>query len=265
MRKKIVVFSVWIVLIILLIVLVVIFNKRNSNTKCSKVDIAISYMDDSYFLIVDDIQKLINKKGDSLVGKPLSKINLLDIEKNILKSPFVKKADVYATVDGVIKITIVQRKPIARVMNKYDQSFYIDSEGKLMPICEGRPARVLIADGEIREIFTSNTNLLQDSISKPDSVNQKSALYKSFMIARYIDADQFWKAQISDIYFNENGDIELLPLLGENKIIFGDFEFISEKFENLKTFYEKELSKVGWNKYKTINIKFKNQIVCSKK
>jgi cell division protein FtsQ len=39
-----------------------------------------------------------------------------------------------------------------------------------------------------------------------------------------------------------------------------------EKFEKLHTFYLQGLNTTGsWNKYSVINLKFKNQIVCTKK
>ena len=38
-----------------------------------------------------------------------------------------------------------------------------------------------------------------------------------------------------------------------------------EKFEKLKTFYEKGLNQVGWNKYSRISLEFNNQIICTKK
>ena len=37
-----------------------------------------------------------------------------------------------------------------------------------------------------------------------------------------------------------------------------------EKLENLKTFYLKVMNRLDWNIYKVINLKYKNQVVCSK-
>ena len=45
-------------------------------------------------------------------------------------------------------------------------------------------------------------------------------------------------------------------------IVAGNYE---EKFEKLKTFYEKGLNQVGWNKYSRISLEFNNQIICTKK
>ena len=41
-------------------------------------------------------------------------------------------------------------------------------------------------------------------------------------------------------------------------------KFLSNKFQRLKKFYVYGLNKIGWNKYKYINIEFDNQIICKK-
>ena len=83
-------------------------------------------------------------------------------------------------------------------------------------------------------------------------------------IEKYVDKNNFWKSQIQQIYINLDEEIELIPRVGRHKIIFGDVSDMDEKFKKLMIFYKKGLHYTGWNKYKTINLKFKNQIVCTK-
>ena len=45
----------------------------------------------------------------------------------------------------------------------------------------------------------------------------------------------------------------------------GTLDEFEEKLANLKLFYEQAIPKVGWEKYSMINLKYKNQIVCTKK
>ena len=64
---------------------------------------------------------------------------------------------------------------------------------------------------------------------------------------------------------NANGDMELVPRVGDHTILIGDDQQIHEKFEKLFLFYMEGLNKAGWNKYKVINLKYKDQVVCTKK
>ena len=53
--------------------------------------------------------------------------------------------------------------------------------------------------------------------------------------------------------------------MGSHKIILGSAHDLEKKFEKLKVFYRKGLEKVGWDRYQTINLKFENQVVCTKR
>jgi cell division protein FtsQ len=92
----------------------------------------------------------------------------------------------------------------------------------------------------------------------------KTSIYKIFRMVQFINKNNFWKAMIEEIFINKKGEIELFTKIGEQTVIFGDIDNMKEKFDNLFIFYKQGLNKVGWTKYKTLNLKYKNQIVCSK-
>ena len=79
-----------------------------------------------------------------------------------------------------------------------------------------------------------------------------------------MEADEFWKAQIIQVKVLENGELELIPRVGNHTILLGTTDELELKFKKLKIFYEKGLSKTGWNEYSQINLKFDNQVVCTK-
>jgi cell division protein FtsQ len=88
-----------------------------------------------------------------------------------------------------------------------------------------------------------------------------TGLYK---LAKYISHDPFLKAQIDQIYVTELNEFELIPRVGNHVIMLGTADDLDDKFRKLIVFYHLGLNKIGWNKYNVINIKFKNQVVCSK-
>jgi cell division protein FtsQ len=60
--------------------------------------------------------------------------------------------------------------------------------------------------------------------------------------------------------------VYIIPISGMHTIHFGRAdEQVEEKFKRLKIFYKEGLKKVGWDQYKTINLKFDKQVVCEKK
>jgi cell division protein FtsQ len=71
---------------------------------------------------------------------------------------------------------------------------------------------------------------------------------------------------VHQINVTNEKELELYLAVGNHKIIFGDANDIEEKFKKLKIFYTEGLNKTdGWNKYSVINVKYKNQVVCTKK
>ena len=56
----------------------------------------------------------------------------------------------------------------------------------------------------------------------------------------------------------------MIPQITKQKIYFGNTNDMEIKFKKLELFYKNILPTKGWNYYESVNLKFKNQIVCNK-
>ena len=256
----------WSVLIIGLLVTMGFVNKEQDSLPCKSLDIKVNQDDDLYFLNKMDIRQLIRDRGDSIIGQPKATVNITELENALNSHADIANAEVYMTVNGDVKVEVKQRKPVVRVINANGDSYYLDSEGKLMPLSDKYTAKVVVANGSIMEPYAKRYMYSVQQIGSDSSMKANSMLDELFAMANYINADEFWKAQIQQIYINSDKDMELVPMVGNQKIIFGDTTLMDEKFKKLLTFYQQGLNTTGWwYKYSTINLKFKNQIVCTKK
>ncbi|MBL7883610.1 MAG: hypothetical protein JNL69_06050 [Bacteroidia bacterium] len=264
--KQIAYVSLWVVLVLGLVLSLGFVNKEQDLLLGKAMNIHVNQDDELYFLDNIDIANLINERGDSVVDQPKSTINVSNIESMLNSHPAISNAEVSLSIDGVLKVDVQQRKPILRVLTNSGDSYYIDDMGKLMPLSDKYTARVLVASGEIEESYSMRYMYSMSDIQKDTLLNSKSILNDLFDVASYIQADAFWKAQIQQLYVNDEKEIEMVPLVGNQKIIFGDAIDIDLKFKKLFTFYQQGLNTTGWwDKYSAINLKFKNQIVCTKK
>jgi cell division protein FtsQ len=152
--------------------------------------------------------------------------------------------------DGVIHVEISQRQPILRIVNKFDQDFYIDQHGLKIPLSENFTAKVLVATGNIEELFANRVDSLHNDLTKD-----------LFRTADFIRKDSLWSAQIVQIYVDDNKEIELIPRVGNHRILLGSADSLATKFDNLLVFYKQALPKVGQDAYKVINVKYANQVV----
>jgi cell division protein FtsQ len=104
-----------------------------------------------------------------------------------------------------------------------------------------------------------------NGISVLDTSIKNSILKDIYYLVEYINNDNFWSAQIDQIYVDNNNQIDLIPRVGNHVIHLGTTENTEGKLRNLAVFYDKVLPEVGWNKYSLINLEYKNQIVCKRR
>lgn len=255
--KRIINITIWIAGIVGVLVLLSFIEAEHKKSTCKGIDIFIDYQSGDVMISKEDVENQINTLMDSVVGRKLSDINTVLIEDQLNEVALLADADVYTTLTGTLKVKVIQRKPIIRIVNSSNQNFYIDETGSAMPAVKGSPSRVLVANGHIKEKY-SDTLVIQQT-------DQTSTLTKLYRLSKYINDHGFLKSQIEQVYVNQNGEFELVPKVGRQLIVFGDIDNMEKKFDKLLVFYKEGISRTGWDKYKTINLKFDNQVVCSKK
>jgi cell division protein FtsQ len=104
---------------------------------------------------------------------------------------------------------------------------------------------------------------ITESLQMGDSL--KSEIGKQlFPMLQYIHEDAFFRAQISELVVSQNGDITLLPEVGNISVEFGTSEEYQTKLENLMLFYRQVLNRTGWDRYKKVSVKFRGQVVATR-
>jgi cell division protein FtsQ len=245
------------------IVLLFIFaNKKQSQVLCP--EFVIELKDQEMPLISRFyIRSLVTESGIKVKGQPLEAIDLEKIHKVIAGSPFVKSVNLTVDVNGKVKVNVEQRRPIVRVVDFSGNQFYLDSEGKRVPISHEFTARVLIANGKIRTLQNSGSVPGMTVINEPYQLLPVD-LQNIFVVAKQLERDEFTKALVEQIYLNSNGEIELIPKIGEQNILLGDTTSLQEKLEKLKIFYTQEGRNEAWSTYRSINLKYRDQVICKK-
>lgn len=242
----------WLISFAGVVVLLSFINVKKQTVKCTDVKILIPGADN--FIEREEIDAILKEDQGVLLGRNLENINIHKIEKKLQSNPYIGFAKVYVDMDGVLHIEVKQRQPILRILNENGQDFYIDNDGLKMPISSNFTANVLVATGHITEVFGSRVDTLHTKLARD--------LYKT---AQYIKKDTLWDAQIEQIVVDQKNDIELIPRVGNQRIVLGNADSLEKKMKNLLLFYKKAMPQVGWDTYKTINIKYTNQIVCEKR
>lgn len=237
----------------------VIFTEhKRKSVVCTSVK--ISMPDEKYgkFFTDNEVFNLMGTQQKNLLKKTITSLQTQELEKKLQAHTLIERADVYMTTDGVFHVDIVPRTPILRVINRNGSTFYIDRNGYIMTPPSRYVAYVPVATG----------NISQGPVRKSLHVLDKgveTVVGELYKLANYLETDEFWRDQVDQIWVDDHKDIRLIPRVGNHTIVLGNMDRYQEKFDDLTSFYHNGLNIVGWDKYEKISVKFKGQIVCTKK
>ncbi|TKD66784.1 cell division protein FtsQ/DivIB [Flavobacterium sp. ASW18X] len=196
--------------------------------------------DNNLYITEESVNKLLIQKYGPLKNRAKEEVVLNSIEEVIQSNPMVKNAQVYRSVNGTLISKIVQRKPIGRVEGV--SRFYLDDEGKRMPLSRHHSARVPIITGKITE----------------------KTLEDAYAILEYINKDDFLRKNVIGIHLKDEDQYQLKLRVEEFVVHLGSVENLDEKFKNFMAFYVKAAKDKSLNSYAMVSLEFDNQVVCTK-
>ncbi len=243
MLKRIVHIGSWVLLFAYMVVTMGAVKQQMSKRMASGFEIEIMNLDDYAFVETGEIEKILQKEGISTENKNIKDVPTDLVEDKLSSHPWLKQVECYRTVNDAIKINVWQRQPVVRIIAG-GSNYYVDANAYKMPPKVNTAAYVPVVTG-----------------MAPDSV----LLHDVLTLVEFIDDDSFLKSQIQQLYINSNKEFVLIPRVGKQEILFGDADRIAGKFYKLKKLYREEFGENGWNKYRIIDLRFHNQVVCTKK
>lgn len=233
-----------------LMVIIGFASSKRSERFINEVQVHIDDQYQNYFIDQTDVLNLMNAEGkDYMLNSDIGQINLKELELRIEAHQFVEDAQAYLDLHGNLMIEVMQNRPLVRVINRGGEDLYIGTKGDVLPESQHYTSRVMLVEFEGARDFDQN-------------INETDSGQKLFELMQTIDQDEFWKAQIAGMTIKKNGEVVLQPQITKQLVYLGQPENIENKFRKLKTFYTEILPYKGWNTYKTVNLKYKNQIVC---
>ena len=228
---------------LLIMTLLFIFGFSNYRNETKKVTSEVIFeQGENLFMNYEMVNKLLIQNQKHVKNQAKSLIDLSSLEQQVLEHPMVENATTFLTVDGQLKTSVKQRTPIGRVNNN-SESYYIDRQGEKMPLSNNHSARVPIITG----------------LSDTENINDV------FELLNYIKSDMFLKKQVVGIHKSAENDFLLMTRIGSHKINLGGIDNLEVKFKNLKAFYNHTMTNKTIENYKMINLKYNNQVVCTKK
>lgn len=244
MIKRILLLTVMLLLAAYLLLAMTTLNGKPADQVCRDLELILKDTLHAGFITKNEVADILQKKEIYPVGSKMEDIRTGIIEEELSDHPLIDQVECYKTPNGKIAIEVTQRIPIIRIMSRNGENYYIDNKGAVMPPDTKCVAHLAIATGNIEKSF---------------------AMRDLYNFGVFLQKNKFWNAQIEQIHILSGGEVELVPRVGDHVIFLGNMDRFEKKLSRLKTFYEKGLNKVGWNKYSRISLEFDNQIICTHK
>jgi cell division protein FtsQ len=240
------------VIIAILVIAVLGFVAFRANER-SVSNIIVNILDKQRYEFVTekDILETIAKSGLCQIGiTKLSELDLRMIEEKVKTANFIAVCHASKDLMGNLVIDVKQNRPLARVFRPNMQSDYVAENGAMMQLSKKYTARVPIVVGE-------GTYKLKNSFCQNDTIGKQLLNFLTF-----IDQDEFWKAQIVQIEFDNKNQLAFYTQAGNQRIELGKPENYERKLAKLMTFYKEIVPVKGWTTYRRVNLAYEKQIIC---
>lgn len=229
--------------------------ERRHQVTCAGVK--VEFADGFNFVTAEDIEGYLKKEYGTYVGQRLDSLDLAKVEKILAGKGAILKTDAYTTPDGYLNVKVYQREPVVR-FQKGNTGFYADEKGFIFPLQNNYTSRVPIVDGAVPLSVTA------DYKGEAKTPQEKLWLSRVIAMVAYMDGSKVWAENISQITVEPDGDLVMVPREGKEVFIFGQPTEIAAKFEKMGKYYTAIVPDKGEGHYSTVNVKYKDQIVCRK-
>lgn len=196
------------------------------------------------FVTKEGVVQKLGKTADKIKHTPIAELNIEKLERQLSQDNSFENVECYITSDNKLQIDIVPMIPEIRVFSPDGKSFYINKDGK--------------------RIDTGN-EFFMDVPVVTGNFDQKFPAKNILPVTRHIAADDYLKNLITMIEVKSATNILLYPCIKGQVINIGDTTELTKKFDNLTLFYRKVMNHKGWETYDTISVKFRNQIVATRR
>lgn len=227
---------------IVFITYLVFINSGRDHSKISKIKVEIVDSMKNRFVNSDYVIRKVKKYFKKKEILNINQINKQNLENFVNNNSYILKSEVYLLTNNEIKVKVWQRTPLFRVFSK--NGYYVDMKGEVFPLSKAYTKRVLIVTGDFSINF---------------------ALSKLYELCKFINNDVFFKNYISQLYIKDKNNVIIIPTVGDYSIEMGNTDEFKLKLEKLRLFLKSSDKNAVWGKYKSLNLKYKKQIVCVKR
>lgn len=222
------------------------------------MSLSIERNDEKGFIDDIDTRQVIMNVCDTVNNDQIYLIPLDSLRNTLAANPWTIKVEASINLKGTLDVSIVECEPIMRIYDISGNSVYLDADGNIYPESKNYTPHLLIASGYAKFPAKELGNV-------KDSIYTNTDLPELYEVVTSVLADDYAKNCVKQIYLDVKKNYNFYLNNTDIFVIFGDANNIDEKLFKMRHFFKRMLGNPELDNYRSINLNYKNQVVCTKK
>lgn len=243
MWKQVLKWSLLVALLAYVVTMIVWSRAEARRHVCGAIEVSIDGGDRVSSISEKSVKEVLRGYPHPIVGQPIHSVNTFEIAEYLRQFNSFETVDCLITTQGNLKVRVMPMVPAIRVFEG-GKSYYVNKDGKTMAAIPGFHVDVPVVSGR----FGKNL--------RPEYV---------LPVVRFVQGDSLLSNVVGMYDVADKGNIILIPRIKGHVINFGDTSRLREKRDAIATVYRSILPFRGWETYDTISVKFKGQIVATRR
>lgn len=218
-------------------------NSQAGNAVCTKLEVNIINSDSSVFVTRENIMQELTRLHIDPVGERLSNINTKMIEQRLNQSEYLENVECVIVNNHTLQIQATQLVPVMRIFDG-NRSYYVNSRGKRMSATARYHVDVPVVKGHFTVDFPPSRLL---------------------PLINYVERDETLSSLVTMYSVRDSNNIFIVPCITGHVVNIGAPVDLENKFAKLREFYAKVMPQKGWTYYDTISVKFRHQVVATRR
>ena len=241
---------------IFVIIIVGVAIAKMQSRQCKEISIRVEGGEASNWVTKDDVMDLLDKANISVINKEYKEVNaeMGNISNTVNKHPYVSSCDKIYLTGKTLVIKITSRNPLIHVFSAKGEQYFIDYTGDVLPYSSRVNENLIVANGNIQAVYAENFK-----------IDSSPVLYSLYNIAKLIEQSPFHAAQFRQMYVNGSGEIELIPTVGNQYVLFGNHKDAQDKLAHIEEMYTQTFPYTGMDQYASLDVRYKNRVIARKK
>lgn len=252
--------ALYIIAALTFVVLLVVSNLARRNAPVKGVTVTLDYQGGDTMVLPRQVATWVLRQMPTLLGTPVKDVNKNAVEQMMQHNPWLAATRVHVSVGGNLRVQAAQRVPVLHLFYQ-EREFFLDETGSYMPLCGQGGSNVLVGNG----FFNVALPKVLDSLNLSQMEKTRNfRLKEMWTVAVYLRQHPDYGVLFDQMFMDEHGDIRLVPKVGNHIVLLGDAGNLDAKFHDLLAFYRDGCSKVGWDTYRQISVKYQQQVIGSR-